>query len=90
MADLHAERVGHGYHLFKAMAGRAQEHTDKIVQYLAEHRVTLEVCLSSNEQTMPDLRNNLTAHAFRRMLDYRLRYVPLAGSQCRCWFPVAT
>jgi adenosine deaminase len=41
------------------------------VQYVADRRVTIEVCLTSNLQTMPELKD-IRDHAFARMLLNRL------------------
>eukprot|EP00605_Chrysophyceae_sp_TOSAG23-4_P000730 GSChrysophyteH1.ASY1.ANO1.815.1 assembled CDS len=58
--DLHAERIGHGFHLFK--------YVRKLVKYISDRRVNLEVCLTSNMGTMPDLQ--LKDHKFRLMLEH--------------------
>ena len=57
ITDLHADRIGHGYFLFaadKVTSRRRLEDADKFVedlaQYVAEHRITMEVCLTSNLQ----------------------------------------
>ena len=68
--QLNAERIGHGLHLFdeKKIADPdslnmpPRRYVAGLAQYLAEHRITLEVCLSSNAQTVPELRNNLAAY----------------------------
>ena len=55
-ADLHAERIGHGFHLFhdhlvmKKHDTTPSQYVSGLVQYLAEHRITLECCISSNLQ----------------------------------------
>lgn len=80
VTDLNAERIGHGLHLFDekkiadpdALNMPPRRYVAGLAQYLAEHRITLEVCLSSNAQTVPELRNNLAAHPFRTMLAERL------------------
>eukprot|EP00048_Salpingoeca_helianthica_P017313 m.236630 g.236630 ORF g.236630 m.236630 type:complete len:450 (+) comp20684_c0_seq1:19-1368(+) len=77
ITDLHAERIGHGFHLFntdhlRSKLGDPETYVESLVQYLAEHRITLEVCLSSNLQTMPQLQNDLRLHVFKKMLDARL------------------
>jgi adenosine deaminase len=77
---LHAERIGHGYHIFSddKVVGKhnrlhAQEYVDQLVEYVSTQRITLEVCLTSNLQTMPELvSQGLKAHAFRKMVDNRL------------------
>lgn len=77
ITNLHADRIGHGYHLFSA--DRIQDpaikdregYVHRLAQYIAERRITIEVCLTSNLQTMPDLRP-VGQHNFRKMLDGRL------------------
>jgi adenosine deaminase len=41
------------------------------VQYIADRRITVEVCLTSNLQTMPMFRS-LQDHPFKKMLESRL------------------
>lgn len=73
---LHAERIGHGYHIFSEKMvsaknkDKAKQLTDNIIQYVAERRITLEVCLSSNLGTMPGLK--IQDHHLGRMLQHRL------------------
>jgi adenosine deaminase len=73
ITDCHADRIGHGTWLFSA--GRIQDKTIKdrsryvesLVRYVADRRITLEVCLTSNQQTLPELRDDLRRHPFRKM-----------------------
>ena len=59
ITDLYADRIGHGFHVFSAdkIHGATkldhQKYVENLVQYIAEHRVTMEVCLSSNTQVPP-------------------------------------
>jgi len=77
ITDLHSDRIGHGYHLFST--DRIQSpgivdrdaYVERLAQYIADRRVTLEVCLTSNLQTMPEL-TDIRDHHFRKMLDARL------------------
>lgn len=77
---LHAERIGHGYHIFsvdkvvgKNNVRNADKYVSQLVQYVSEKRITLEVCLTSNLQTMPELvANGIKSHAFRKMVDHRM------------------
>eukprot|EP00591_Stephanopyxis_turris_P001946 CAMPEP_0195521754 /NCGR_PEP_ID=MMETSP0794_2-20130614/19299_1 /TAXON_ID=515487 /ORGANISM="Stephanopyxis turris, Strain CCMP 815" /LENGTH=407 /DNA_ID=CAMNT_0040651373 /DNA_START=61 /DNA_END=1281 /DNA_ORIENTATION=- len=77
VTDLHAHRIGHGYHLFsEEMVAPTETFPDPktfvkhIVQHVAQRRITLEVCLSSNLGTMPGLK--LENHNMRRMLEERI------------------
>ena len=73
ITDCHADRIGHGTWLFskKHIKDRSivdkQAFIDKLVRYVAERRITLEVCLTSNQQTIPELRDDLGKHPFRKM-----------------------
>jgi adenosine deaminase len=77
ITDCRADRVGHGTWLFAhARVGLAEpagrrRYVQRLAQYLAERRITLEVCLTSNLQTLPAIRS-LERHPLRQMLDARL------------------
>ncbi|RMH04112.1 MAG: adenosine deaminase family protein [Planctomycetota bacterium] len=77
ITDCHADRIGHGTWLFSR--GRIQDrsirdraaYVERLVQYIAERRITIEVCLTSNQQTIPRL-GELRRHPFREMVRNRL------------------
>lgn len=77
ITELHADRIGHGFHIFSADKVRnpriedPEAYCDALVQYVADRRTTIEVCLTSNLQTMPEL-ESIGDHAFGRMIDARL------------------
>ncbi|MEM1008976.1 MAG: adenosine deaminase family protein, partial [Myxococcota bacterium] len=77
ITQLHADRIGHGYHLFSQDRIQNPKITDtasyvhQLAQYIAERRITIEVCLTSNMQTMPELKE-MSQHALRKMLDAKL------------------
>jgi adenosine deaminase len=77
ITKLHADRIGHGLHLFDESMIRSPDITDprkyveNLVNYIAENRTTIEVCLTSNIQTSPDLKN-VRDHSMRRMLANKL------------------
>ena len=70
----HAERIGHGTFLFAA--GRIKDPTiadpqayvDRLANYIASMRVTIEVCPTSNLQTIPDLAGDIRNHPAGRMI----------------------
>lgn len=73
---LHAERIGHGYHLFSPhLCGPdvkdPQAYVDALAEYIADRRITIEVCITSNLQTNPEIRR-VTDHALRHMLERKL------------------
>jgi adenosine deaminase len=71
---LHADRIGHGTHLYAFDQVKDEDphrYVRKLSEYIADRRVTLEVCITSNMQTMPDLRR-VQDHPFGRMVQDRL------------------
>ncbi len=74
---LHADRIGHGYHLFSAeliVGGKVADreaYVRDLAEYIADRRITLEVCLTSNLQTNPSI-GTVANHMLRRMLERRL------------------
>jgi adenosine deaminase len=77
ITDLHADRIGHGYHLFSPWLIAGEKSTDKLrfvtelAEYLSDRRITIEVCITSNLQTNPSIKR-IEHHAFRDMLKARL------------------
>ncbi len=77
ITDLHADRLGHAVYLFDAGMIKSREIKDKkayvanLVEYIADRRITIEVCLTSNLQTNPAIRR-LADHSFRLMRRARL------------------
>jgi len=73
ITELHADRLGHGYYLFDHARIEDENITDKtryieeLCEYIAQHRITIEVCLTSNMQTNPAIQR-LENHAFKHML----------------------
>ena len=78
ITECHADRIGHGTWLFSTR--RIQDpsitdrraYVDNLIRYVGEHRITLEVCLTSNQQTIPEFRKDLSEHPFRHMHKARL------------------
>ncbi len=77
ITDLHADRIGHGTYLLEPdqiqdpdIADR-DHYVDMLGNYIADRRITLEVCLTSNLQTNPDLKF-LDDHTFRKLRAKRL------------------
>ena len=77
ITELHAERIGHGYYLFDStkfdddsIVDR-EKYIEELSQYIADRRVTIEVCLTSNLQTNPSLKR-LSDHSFKQMVEHEL------------------
>ncbi|RLB57082.1 MAG: adenosine deaminase family protein [Deltaproteobacteria bacterium] len=77
ITELHADRIGHGTSLLNPMAISDPDITDKaryvadLTQFIADRRITLEVCLTSNQQTNPAYRR-LSGHPFGQMMERKL------------------
>jgi adenosine deaminase len=77
ITDLHADRIGHGYYLLSMDQIKDPDIQDHgryvraLAQYIADRRITLEICLTSNVQTNPHLAD-VGDHAFRQMHEQRL------------------
>lgn len=77
ITDCHADRIGHGTHLFEhhLIEGMPEEeqkrYTEELAQYIADRRITIEVCLTSNMQTIPTLKK-LEAHPLAKMLSHKM------------------
>ena len=77
VAKLRTDRIGHGLHLFdenmiqpQKIADRAA-YVENLVNYIADRRIALEVCLTSNMQTSPEI-GEIRNHALRKMLEHNL------------------
>ncbi len=74
---LHADRIGHGYHLFRPDLITSKHVYDPegyvraLAQFIADRRITIEVCITSNLQTNPEIKT-VSNHALKQMLDARL------------------
>ena len=74
---LHADRIGHGFYLFDT--GKIQNpdiqdkkrYIQKLSQYIANNRTTIEVCLTSNMQTNPEIKD-IKKHTLGKMLKNKI------------------
>ncbi|HVR28744.1 MAG TPA: adenosine deaminase family protein [Thermoanaerobaculia bacterium] len=75
ITKLHADRIGHGTHIYSANLVQTEDDPDRyvrqLVEYVSDRRITLEVCITSNLQTMPELRR-VEEHPFGRMVRDKL------------------
>ncbi len=78
IGNLHADRIGHGTWLFdesKIEDGHVADkkaYIERLAQFVADKRITIEVCLTSNQQTVPELGADLARHPFGEMRKRRL------------------
>ena len=88
VTDLHAERIGHGYHVLHdheiqvdMAAEDRQAYVTNLAQYLGNTRICMEVCISSNLQTIPGIEHDATRHPIVKMLENKLA-VTLCTDNC--------
>jgi adenosine deaminase len=78
IGDLHADRIGHGTWLLDESKIRdprikdPKAYVEGLAQFIADKRITIEVCLTSNQQTVPELAKDLKRHPFAEMRKRRL------------------
>ncbi len=77
ITELHADRIGHGTYLLEPGAIRdpaikdPEEYVERLGRYIADRRITLEICLTSNMQTNPQL-EDMSQHSLTLMRDLKL------------------
>ena len=77
ITDCHANRIGHGTFLFAADMVRGpgipdpQRYVEQLAEYIASQRIAIEVCLTSNLQTIPAFRD-ASMHPVRHMIEHGL------------------
>lgn len=76
ITDCHADRIGHGTNLFDETLvdlptpEERRRYVQALAQYIADQRITIELCLTSNLQTIPSM--TLAKHPFGKMLESKL------------------
>lgn len=84
--DCFARRIGHGTQLFNVnhiynkkdekgvllSQSERELYVQKLVEWIADNRIALEVCLKSNSQTLPEYRD-LSKHPFPHFLKSEIR-----------------
>lgn len=74
ITKLNADRIGHGTHLYSRDLVEDDDpdrYVRHLSEYVADRRITLEVCITSNLQTMPEL-GAVENHPFGRMMRDKL------------------
>lgn len=73
ITDCYANRLGHGTHLFAAAMIKDKKVKDKegyvnsLADYIASERIGIEVCLTSNLQTLPEIKS-VKDHPIKEMI----------------------
>ncbi|MEQ1503113.1 MAG: adenosine deaminase family protein [Myxococcota bacterium] len=71
---LNADRIGHGTHLYAVEQVEDDDphrYVRNLSEYIADRRILIEVCITSNMQTMPEVRR-VQDHPLGRMVQDRL------------------
>ena len=77
ITQCHANRIGHGTFLFAqdmildAKIEDRTKYVEDLANYLASQRIGIEVCVTSNLQTIPSLKS-FDRHPIRQMIDHGL------------------
>ena len=77
ITDLYADRLGHGFYLFDKEKitnpdiKDKDDYIERLSSIIAEKRITIEVCLTSNLQTNPNLKD-IKDHSFKDMLQHKI------------------
>ena len=77
ITECYANRIGHGTFLFATdmvrdpAIGDPQAYVRSLAEYIASQRITIEVCLTSNTQTIPAIKT-IADHPLRQMLKQNL------------------
>lgn len=80
LTKCYADRLGHGYSLFSPemiedpSISDKKSYSEHLASYIADRRIAVEVCLTSNLQTNPAI-GGIENHNFKHMLDNRLATV---------------
>ena len=77
ITECHANRLGHGTFLFEAGMIRdpsikdPEAYVRHLAEYIASRRITIEVCLTSNLQTTPEIKS-VADHPLKKMIDHSM------------------
>jgi adenosine deaminase len=77
ITECYADRIGHGYYLFDenkvvdARITNKKKYIEDLISFVADKRTTIEVCLTSNLQTNPEIKD-IKNHNVKHMLANRM------------------
>jgi adenosine deaminase len=77
ITECYADRIGHGYYLFDEnkisdpSISDKKKYISELISFVADKRTTIEVCLTSNLQTNPEIKT-IKDHNFKHMLANRM------------------
>ncbi|HXH76211.1 MAG TPA: adenosine deaminase family protein [Bacteriovoracaceae bacterium] len=77
ITECYADRIGHGYYLFDENkitdpnVVNKKQYLSELISFVADKRTTIEVCLTSNMQTNPEIKT-IKDHNFKHMLANRM------------------
>lgn len=78
ISELYPERIGHGFHLFShgeildpLILADKERIMKKLVNYIGDRKIAIEVCLTSNLQTIPSIKD-IKNHSLGKMIEVGL------------------
>ena len=77
LTDCHANRIGHGTFLFaedrivSPQVKNRERYIEELVNYIASQRISVEVNLTSNLQTLPEMKE-VASHPLKQMMEHGL------------------
>ena len=76
-----AKRIGHGVNLFDKSYNYGEEKTKSLIQTMKDKDISIEVCLTSNLQTLPHLEMKPENHSLIKMIEAGLKIVPATDNR---------
>ena len=71
-----AKRIGHGVNLFNKEYNYGDNKTAELINIIKDNDITIEVCLTSNLQTLPELEMKAENHSLIKMLEAGINISP--------------
>ena len=71
-----AKRIGHGVNLFNDNYPYPEDQKSQLIKNMIDKEICIEICLTSNLQTLPELEMKAEKHSFKKMMDAGLILSP--------------
>lgn len=76
-----AKRIGHGVNLFDKSYNYGEDKTKSLIQTMKDKDISIEVCLTSNLQTLPHLEMKAENHSLIKMIEAGIKIVPATDNR---------